>query len=86
MCSGLFSQLGERSERVACLGILGVVDFQQDRAIALHDERVGGVILHGLLAGRGSAVRPGAKAVMVDAPGLVPQVRLASNRRSGWNR
>ena len=48
---GALLQLGERRDRVAGLGVQRVVDFQEDRAVALHDQRVGGVVLHGLLAG-----------------------------------
>ncbi len=38
-------QLGERRDRVAGLGVKRVVDFEQDRAVALHDQRVGRVVL-----------------------------------------
>ena len=48
---GALLQLGERRDRVAGLGVQRIVDLQQDRAVALHDQRIGGVVLHGLLAG-----------------------------------
>ena len=46
-------QLGERRDRVAGLGVQRVVNLQQDRAVSLHDQRIGGIVLHGLLAGSG---------------------------------
>ena len=55
-------QLGEGCDRVAGLGVGRVVDLQEHRAVALHDQRVGGMVLHGLLAGKtggaGGAARP----------------------------
>ena len=48
---GALLQLGERRDRVAGLGVQRVVDLQQDRAVPLHDQRIGGIVLHGLLAG-----------------------------------
>ena len=50
---GTLLQLGERREGVAGLGVQRIIDFQQDRAVALHDQRIGGIVLHGLLAGSG---------------------------------
>src|SRR5271157_1776537 len=48
---GALLQLGEGRDRVAGLGVQRVVHFQKDRAVPLHDQRIGGVVLHGLLAG-----------------------------------
>ena len=48
---GALLQLGERRDRITGLGVQRIVDLQQDRAVALHDQRIGGIVLHGLLAG-----------------------------------
>jgi hypothetical protein len=57
-----------------------VVDLEQDRAISLHEQRVGGVILHGLHAKSSRSVRAGSpvrrelgpsmrcETLMLDAP------------------
>ena len=49
-----FLQLREGGEGVAGLGVAGVVHFHQDRAVALHDQRIGGIVVHS--QPRGSAV------------------------------
>ena len=49
---GALLQLGEGGERVAGLGVQRVVDFQEDRAVALHDQRVGGLYCMGSLPGK----------------------------------
>ena len=54
---GALLQLGERRDRISGLGVQRIVDLQQDRAIPLHDQRIGGIVLHGLLAGSGMAGR-----------------------------
>src|SRR5262249_52025456 len=43
-------QLGERCNRVTGFGMERVVNLEQDRAVTLHDQRIGGIVLHGLLA------------------------------------
>src|SRR5262249_1073663 len=43
---GAFLQFRERRKRVAGLGVLWIVDLGQDGAVALDDERVGGIVLH----------------------------------------
>ncbi len=50
---GAFLELGERCDRIASLGVLRIVDLQEDRAIPLDDEWIGGIVLHELLARRG---------------------------------
>ncbi len=42
---GTFLQLGEGSQGVAGLGVAGVIDLDQDGAVALDDERVAGVVM-----------------------------------------
>ena len=70
---GALLQLGERRDRVAGLGVQRVVDFQQDRAVALHDQRIGGVVLHGLLAG--SKAKRESRISMVRSPLSVKRER-----------
>ena len=67
-------QLGEGCDRVAGLGVGRVVDLQEHRAVALHDQRVGGMVLHGLLAGMtgGAGRRGGAAPVRVRIHGRHP--------------
>ena len=40
-----FFQLGEGSQSVAGLGVTRIIDLHQDGAVALDDERIGGVIM-----------------------------------------
>ena len=75
-------QLGEGCDRVAGLGVGRVVDFQEHRAVALHDQRVGGMVLHGLLAGmtggegRRGGPLPCGSGLMVDFPTPARKVGL----------
>ena len=48
-----FLKLGEGSERIAGLGIFRVIDFDENRAIRLHNERIAGVeVGRGRLCGK----------------------------------
>src|SRR5260370_24413607 len=39
-------QLGKGGEAIASFGVPRVVDLQQNGAISLHDQRVGGIVMH----------------------------------------
>src|SRR5207237_1170225 len=43
---GAFLQLGERGEGVAGLGVTRIIDLDQNGAIALDDEWIGGIVIH----------------------------------------
>ena len=43
---GALFQLGERGQGVAGLGVPRVVHLDQDGAVALDDERIGGIVMH----------------------------------------
>ena len=54
---GAFLQLRERRQRVAGLGIAGIVHLDQDGAIALDDEGIAGVVIHSVSTCRQGAVQ-----------------------------
>src|SRR5262249_21285570 len=61
---------GKRRDRITGLGVKRIIDLQQDRPIPLDDEWIGGIVLHGLLAGSGIAVTSCRSSPRLRAPAL----------------
>ena len=91
---GAFFQLGERSEGVARLGIARIVHLDQDRAVTLHDEGIGGIVVHSLPR-NGEPMFTARlrrkwqcsglwKSVQGEKDGPAATARPASGRRAGW--